>query len=244
MGSYFLRINPDFRGKCKFDPYFQGTFEIDPDFQGKFKYDQIFNFLYKFSLFLVPGYPQAQTSAPVQPTQAPPQPPLDASTPSPSISCSNLQLDSDCTFWASQGDCNPGSGWETWMAQNCAKTCETCSNPDPNTPNLPVATTQQPSQNCANIESDSNCNSWASTGICSSSLSQYCQKSCGLCSTTFLPLRTTKSHVPKPTKAPVNQCKNKDNDANCTYYAYLGFCKKASYASYMAQNCKKSCNLC
>uniref|UniRef100_A0A914DKN5 ShKT domain-containing protein n=1 Tax=Acrobeloides nanus TaxID=290746 RepID=A0A914DKN5_9BILA len=113
----------------------------------------------------------------------------------------------------------------------------TCSNPVPNTPNLSIATTQQPSQNYANIESDSNCNSWASTGICSSSLSQYCQKSCGLCSTTFLPLKTTKNHVLKPTKAQsINQCNNKDNDANCTYYAYLGFCKKASYASYMAQN--------
>ena len=85
-----------------------------------------FQFFIQIFTFLVPGYPQAQTSAPVQPTQAPPQPPLG-----------------------------------------------------------------------------------------------------------------------KPTKAQsTNQCKNKDNDANCTYYAYLGFCKKASYASYMAQNCKKSCNLC
>ena len=77
----------------------------------------------------------------------------------PSGDCQDLN--GNCEYWASIGECQANPGY---MLPNCPKSCNTCGS------------------SC--IDESEHCQYWASIGECQANpgyMLQYCKKSCNVC---------------------------------------------------------------
>ncbi|KAL3848273.1 hypothetical protein ACJMK2_019141 [Sinanodonta woodiana] len=174
--------------------------------------------------------------------------------------CVNKYQDNTmCDAWAKAGQCNVN----TWMIQNCARSCGRCSGTETTTAPLPSTklTTQKSIGECKNLHSDNMaCDAWAKAGYCKTNqfVTINCAKSCGSCSgqgplvssnarldntgvmTTTEKPRINKVNEQAPADDPNGGCR--DVKDTCVQWARYGFCN--NNIDQAVRLCQKTCNLC
>uniref|UniRef100_A0A7R9ZUD1 ShKT domain-containing protein n=1 Tax=Pseudo-nitzschia arenysensis TaxID=697910 RepID=A0A7R9ZUD1_9STRA len=164
--------------------------------------------------------------------------PSDPNAPAPTVApAACTDSNSECSSWASNGQCSKNPGW---MLANCALSCNVCES----NPTAPTC-----------VDSDNRCVEWAASDECLKNpvwMSNNCKLSCGICQNDDDANEDDASDNGDETgednetesdsliETPPPLCR--DNNDRCGEWAGTGEC--SSNPSWMLENCKLSCNVC